>query len=366
MKYEYWLACIRGISGGKKRKLRDCMKSAEAVYYIEETQLNKIEFLNERERNKIMQAKKNGLQEDEFKKMHERGIQFIPYFDDAYPERLREIPDYPYALYLKGKLPEKKIRTAAVIGARKCTPYGEKYAVDFARMLARCGVGVISGMARGVDGMGHRGVLMEKGYTLAVLGSGVDICYPKEHFGLYMDIQEQGGGILSEQPPGTPPLAQNFPARNRIISGMADVVLVMEAGEKSGSLITVDMALEQGKDVYALPGPVNSQLSCGCNRLIRQGAGILLSPQEFAKEWNLSEKSILDIDEKKVKKEKMLESHEKLLYSRLGLYPKNVNQLAEETGMSVQNVIRTLISLELQGYIKEVSKNCYVSEICAG
>src|SRR5699024_10820777 len=136
-------------------------------------------------------------------------------------------------------------RKAAVVGARRCTPYGEKYAVEFAEKLASCGVEIISGLARGIDGMGQRGALMGGGRTFAVLGSGVDVCYPREHIGLYVDIQEQGGGILSEYPPGTPPVSQNFPPRNRIISGLSDVVLVMEARERSGSLITADLALEQ-------------------------------------------------------------------------------------------------------------------------
>ena len=146
---------------------------------------------------------------------------------------------------------------------------------------------MISGLARGVDGMGQRGALMGKGRTFAVLGSGVDICYPREHMGLYVDILDQGGGILSEYPPGTPPLPRNFPPRNRIISGLSDAVLVMEARVKSGSLITADLALEQGRELYALPGPVNSELSSGCNRLIQQGAGILLSPEMLLDEWNL-------------------------------------------------------------------------------
>ena len=203
MKYEYWMACIRGISAKKKTLLREHMKTAEAVYYIEETQLNNLQFLNEKERNTILQAKKQGNLESEYEKMLEKGIRFIPWFSEEYPERLKEIADFPYALYVKGGLPDRDSRKAAIVGARRCTPYGEKYAVDFARMLAACGVEVISGMARGIDGMGHRGALMSGGKTYAVLGCGVDVCYPKEHIGLYVDILEQGGGILSEPPPGT-------------------------------------------------------------------------------------------------------------------------------------------------------------------
>ncbi|HJB47724.1 MAG TPA: DNA-processing protein DprA [Candidatus Mediterraneibacter surreyensis] len=360
MQYEYWMACIRGIPVYKKIRLRECMKNAEAIYYIEETQLKKIKFLNENERNKIMQAKKDNGFLEEYERMREKSIRFVPYFSEEYPKRLKEIPDFPYAIYVKGRLPEEERKNVAVIGARRCTPYGEKYAIDFARALAECGVGIISGMARGIDGMGHRGALLAEGKTFAVLGSGVDVCYPREHIGLYMDILEQGGGILSEQPPGTAPLPRNFPARNRIISGLSDAVLVLEAGEKSGSLITVDMALEQGRDVYALPGPVNSTLSCGCNRLIRQGAGLLLSPDSLVEEWGLHKILGSNEGEKKIKNEKTLESTEKLVYSCLGLYPKDLDQLVRETKLNIKEVLDKLISLELQGLIREISKNHYI------
>ncbi len=232
---------------------------------------------------------------------------------------------------MKGKLPGKDTEKAAIIGARNCTAYGEKYAVEYGRKLAQAGVDVISGLARGIDGMGHSGALMEKGKTFAVLGCGVDICYPREHIGLYMDIMEQGGGILSEFPPGTPPLAVNFPLRNRIISGLSDVILVMEARERSGSLITADMALEQGKEVYALPGPVDSPLSTGCNRLIQQGAGVLLSPEKLLDEWGIIRIICAERRRKNLRKiKKCLKVKMNLVYSCVGLYPKNVEHLVQE------------------------------------
>lgn len=358
MKYEYWLAGLRGLSAAKKTLLREHMKTAEAVYYIEETHLNKLGFLNEKDCNTIMQAKKQRNPGAEYEKMLENGIRFVPWFSEEYPKCLKDIPDHPYALYVKGSLPQESKKRAAIIGARRCTPYGEKYAVDFGRALAGCGVEIISGMARGVDGMAHRGALTGGGKTYAVLGCGVDVCYPKEHIGLYVDILEHGGGILSEQPPGTPPLPQYFPARNRIISGLSDAVLVIEAGRKSGSLITVDMALDQGRDVYALPGPVNSVMSKGCNHLIRQGAEILLSPEELVEDWGLTD------GKKEVKNEKMLETPENLVYSCLGLYPKGVDQVAAETKLDVKAVMELLVTLELEGYIREISKNQYIIARC--
>ena len=178
MEYEFWLAGIQGVAAHKKIRLRECMKTAEAIYYIEETQLHHFEFLNGNDRNKIMQAQKNRCFRTDYEKMNEKDIQFVPFFSKVYPENLKEITDPPYALYVKGNLPERKAKKAAIIGARRCTPYGEKYAIDFARTLAAHGVEVISGMARGIDGMGHRGALLSGGKTYAVLGSGADVCYP--------------------------------------------------------------------------------------------------------------------------------------------------------------------------------------------
>ena len=357
MKYEFWLAGLR-LPARKKYLLRQYMKTGRAVYYIEETEISQIGFLTERERNTIRQAQKETGFREAYERSCKKGIRFVPYFSPDYPEKLREIPDFPFALFVKGSLPDRVSKKAALVGARRCTPYGEKYAVEFAEKLASCGVEIISGLARGIDGMGQRGALMGGGRTFAVLGSGPDICYPREHIGLYMDILEQGGGVLSEYPPGSPPLPYHFPARNRIISGLSDAVLVMEAGEKSGSLITVDLALEQGRDVYALPGPVNSSLSQGCNRLIQQGAGLLMSPEILLKEWGITPHGEPG---QEGKNKKVLESPEKLVYSCLGLYPKNIERISEETNLSQRELVGLLVSLELEGYAREVSKNYYVA-----
>lgn len=357
MEYEYWLAGIQGISSKKKYLLRERMKTGRAVYYIEETQLAGLDFLSEKERQALKSAGRQRIG-NRRAEAAEKGIRFIPWFSEAYPQRLLELSDFPYALYVKGNLPDPASRKAAIVGSRRCTPYGEKYAVEFGKVLAQYGIEVISGLARGIDGMGQRGALMGNGKTFAVLGSGPDVCYPREHIGLYIDILEQGGGILSEYPPGTPPLSWHFPTRNRIISGLSDAVLVIEAGEKSGSLITVDMALEQGRDIYALPGPVNSSMSRGCNYLIQQGAGLMTSPEMLLKEWGIDSCSVSD---GKAKNKKVLETPEKLVYSCLGLYPKNIEQIAEETKLSPRELVGLLVSLELQGYAREISKNNYVA-----
>ncbi len=203
--------------------------------------------------------------------------------DREYPERLREIPRPPKGLYILGELPDERMPTVAVIGARDCSEYGRHVASVLGAALGRSGVQVVSGMARGIDGIGQEAALDAGGKAYAVLGSGVDVCYPAQNRPLYEKLRT-GGGILSEYPPGTPPLPGYFPARNRIVSGLADAVVVVEAREKSGTLITVDMALEQGREVYVVPGRVTDPLSKGCNRLMKLGAGILLNTEELVEE----------------------------------------------------------------------------------
>ncbi|MBQ0058663.1 MAG: DNA-processing protein DprA [Lachnospiraceae bacterium] len=202
--------------------------------------------------------------------------------DEDYPEKLRRYKGMPETLYVEGKLPGNE-PTVAIIGARRCSAYGKRMANLFGSELAKAGITVISGMAAGIDGQAQRAALSEDGLSYGVLGSGVDICYPTSNRGLYTDLIKKGG-ILSEQPPGSPPLAQFFPARNRIISALADVVLVIEARKRSGSLITVEFALEQGKSVFAVPGRIGDLLSDGCNELIYDGAGIAVSPQTIMDE----------------------------------------------------------------------------------
>lgn len=216
-------------------------------------------------------------------RMRERGIFLVTEQEADFPGRLKEIPDAPWALYYVGRLPAEEKRSVAVVGARDCTEYGRFMAKQFGAALARAGVQVISGLARGIDGVSQKGALEAGGYSLAVLGCGVDICYPEENRELY-DALGAVGGFCSEYPPGTPPKAAFFPPRNRLISGFADGLLVIEAKERSGTLITVDMALEQGREVYALPGRATDPLSGGCNRLIRQGAGLVTRPEELLEE----------------------------------------------------------------------------------
>ena len=354
MKYEYWFANLKGISSRRKMEIRQKVTSLEPIYNIEETVLKQIE-IQKKEREIIIKSAREWELNAQYHKLEQQGIEFVPISDRRYPEQLHHISTAPYALYVKGKLPDKNKKTIAIVGARECSPYGECMAKKFAESLARAGIQIVSGMARGIDSFAQRGALEAGGESYAILGCGVDVCYPRDAIELYMNLQENGG-VISEFPVGTKPLPQHFPARNRIISGMADAILVIEAKERSGSLITADMALEQGKEVYALPGPINSELSKGCNTLIKQGAGVLLSPEELLEDWGL----MVGKNQQNNNLMKFpLESAENIVYSCLDFYPKNLEQLLNMTQYSVSELLDILMGLELKGYIKEISKNNY-------
>lgn len=280
--YRYWMHRAVGMNSRKFLRTLLTIGAAEEIY-----EMARRKKLSEKV-GRAYKAKANMLEESavdfdvicEYGKMTDRGIRFVFEGEEEYPKKLAAIPDAPCAVYYVGKLPEEQEKTIAVIGARNCSEYGKAMARQFGEVLAGAGIQIVSGMARGIDGIGQTAALDVGGYSLGVLGCGVDICYPPDNRVLYERLIEQGG-ICSEYPPGIKPRSVLFPPRNRIISGLCDGVLVIEAKERSGTLITVDMALEQGRDIYALPGRSTDALSRGCNRLIRQGAELVMSPQEM-------------------------------------------------------------------------------------
>lgn len=288
--------------------------------------------------------------------IQKEGIQCITRESPAYPGRMKQLAGMPRRLYVKGSLPRDDRPSAAIIGARECTYYGKTQAFRFARALSEAGVQIISGMAYGIDSEAHWGAFKGIMPTYAVLGCGADICYPKRNEKLYEQIA-MSGGILSEQPCGRRPIPGFFPARNRIISALADVVIVVEAKERSGSFITVDFALEQGKSVYAVPGPADSPFSRGCHRLIEQGAGIAYAPEAVLSQW--PEKLLMRIQEKK-KKQLGLAKDLDLVYSCLDLQPRNLEFLAGQLPFTPEKLVKCLTKLELSGYIFQISKNYYV------
>lgn len=354
--YVHWLCRIQGMTGIKIRKLMRTFDTPEEIFRKQGRGAEHIEGIRPEDIMRIADATKERNPETEYQEFLKAGMELIPESSERYPQRLSSLVDRPYCLYLKGRLPDDKRPSVSIVGARGCSEYGRSMAEEFAGELAAKGVQIISGLARGVDGAAHKGALNAGGDTFAVLGCGVDICYPAEHTMMYGEIPEKGG-IISEYPPGTKPLSYFFPARNRIISGLSDIVLVIEARERSGSLITADQALEQGRDVFALPGRVTDKLSAGCNRLIKQGAGIALSPMDILEEFHI----VYEKNNENCKKiENLLAKDEILVYSCLDLQPKNLDSIRAEIPMDIQDIWNILLNLELRGYIEEISKNHYV------
>lgn len=283
--YDQWLQSIPNLTARWAGRLLKAFPCPQEILKAPAERLE--EMLPPAQLKAVLEGRKTagsmaGMQEA-YERLGGRGICFVSCRQEEYPRRLLAIPDPPAGLYYRGKLPGKDSLSVAVIGSRECSEYGCYAARELGSFLGRRGVDVISGMARGIDGISQRAALEAGGASYGVLGCGVDVCYPSSNRELY-DCLTERGGILSAYPPGTPPLARNFPPRNRIVSGLADVLVVVEARMKSGTLITVDMALEQGREVYAVPGRVTDRLSDGCNQLLKQGAGVYLDPESFLEE----------------------------------------------------------------------------------
>ncbi len=288
-------------------------------------------------------------------KNRQLGIQFTSCEQSDYPKLLRSIQDFPYGIFYKGCLPAKEKKQIAVVGARVCTHYGKHLAEQLAGQIAQAGGEVVSGAAYGIDGAAQWAALSAGGASFAVVGGGVDCRYPRANDRLYDRLEEEGG-VLSEFPPGTKPLRYHFPLRNRIISGLSEIVTVIEAKHGSGSLITADYALEQGRTVLAVPGRLDDELSRGCNELIAQGAGVILSPESFAEQ--------VFPDFRHQKKNKVddiaLAPSEKLVYSSLDLHSKSLWELEECTSLSLADLSGSLLALEAKGLVREMERNYYV------
>ena len=355
-KYEYWLANLTGISSRKRIQAAALAGTAEELFDLSEKAVRALHIFTEKEEESFFQSRKNWEMERQWEAFQETGIKFYTYSDPDYPTRLAQIYQPPYAVYGKGNLPGTE-KTVGIVGARMCSEYGRALALRIGKTLAEHGVSVISGLALGIDSAGHAGALQGNGATYAVLGCGCDICYPRASRTLYRNIANSSGGILSEYAPGTPPMPYRFPERNRLISGLSDVLVVVEAKEKSGSLITVDCALEQGKDVYAVPGRFGDTLSRGCNRLIYHGAGILYDIDIFLEEIGvLPEKNENFVNSAQVS----LEKDEILVYSVVdSLNPKYINNIIEETGLPLLQVLHILEHLKKSRLVQETFQNYY-------
>ena len=371
---EYWLylSRVKGMESGRRRILLDMFGTPEEIYKASEAALRSIPLLEDFHIDQLLSYRSTDY-EKEMEKFIRAGIGFVTVNDREFPDRLRNIPDAPPFLFYRGELSLNDKPAVAMVGSRKCSMYGRDMCMKFSYSLAEAGIEIISGMAAGVDGFAHRGAIKAEGKTFAVLGCGVDVCYPSMNRDIFDTLsgkrdeektvgeKKSYGGIISEYYPGDKALPYNFPQRNRIISGLCDILLVVEAGKKSGTFITVDHALEQGREIFAIPGRIGDTVSDGCNSLIKNGAMMATEPEDIIEELKSHYEMLLSVEKKRKKtvKEK-LSAEEKEVYDRLEPVPIGINEISGLTGVGYEKLTGILISLELKGLIKEAGKNLYI------
>lgn len=352
VKYWVWLSSLVTIPLHRRLKLLEHFQEPALLWEADETQLLTLNVCTNKMIKYILDRNARNEVDRLMEQIYKCDADIVTLNDKAYPQALKYIHDPPLVLYVRGKL-ERNAICVAVVGSRRASSYGLDMARRISRELAISEITVVSGMARGVDTKAHYGALQGNGKTIAVLGCGVDIVYPSENRDIMKRIIESGA-VISEYIPGTQPLPYHFPARNRIISGLSQGVVVVEAGERSGSLITTDFALEQGREVFAIPGNINSANSVGANRLIRDGAKVITNTGDILDELKICH----DLDfsfriENKIRNMKLSEK-EKTIAQRLSHGPAHIDAIALDCGISTQLVSSVLIMLELSGFVEQL------------
>ena len=359
VKYWLWLSILPGIGSRRFNQLVSHFGSPEAVWNAELGQLKKISGISEKIIAVLLDPKYKDNMEPYMHKIEKSGIKVFRSVDEDYPSNLKSIPDFPPVLYVRGSIEEQDQKAIAIVGSRTATQYGMNMAEELAYGLAMRGVTVVSGMARGIDTYAHRGALQAGGRTVAVLGCGVDISYPPENKNL-IDKVVKSGAVISEFAAGMKPLPANFPARNRIISGLSMGVVVVEAAEKSGALITVDFALEQGRDVFAVPGNASSMVSEGTNRLIKDGAKLITCVDDILEEFGTIKENGIRKERPKVKEYAGLDDDERRLVENLDDDPTHIENLLKKTGYNIQKVNTILTMLEMKGVLKQLPGKFFI------
>jgi DNA processing protein len=352
----YWIGfnLVKGIGAVRVRALLDFFGDAQIAWQAPADALREA-GLSQKIVENLCQIRAQVSLEQVWERIQSQGIQVLTWEDDAYPRRLKEIEQPPPVLYLRGELKSEDEWAVAIVGTRRITAYGRQVTEEVAGYLARNGVTVVSGLARGVDAVAHQSALNAGGRTLAVLGSGVDRVYPPENHRLSEQIMLHGA-LISDYPPGTPPEGSNFPPRNRIISGLALAVIIIEAALDSGAMITASFGVEQGRDVFAVPGNILAPQSKGTNRLIQEGARPLLDPQDVLEALNLT----MVTEQRTARQVLPGDPTEAQLFQVLGPEPLHVDDIRAQTGMPIEKVSATLALMELKGMIRQVGGMSYV------
>jgi len=353
----YWIGfnLVKGIGAARLRALMDAFGDVETAWQASEDDL-RAAGLNARIIENLVQLRADLDLELVWERIQSQGIHVLTWQDPDYPRRLLEIDQPPPVLYMLSELLEADEWSIAVVGSRRITAYGRQVTEEIGASLARNGITVVSGLARGVDAVAHQAALQAGGRTLAVLGSGVDRIYPPEHRNLAEQIIQQGA-ILSDYALGTPPDAANFPPRNRIISGLARATVVVEAGERSGALITAGFAAEQGREVFAVPGNIYAPQSKGPNHLILEGARPLLDVKDL-----LEILDMVSIGEfRQARTVLPADAVEAQLFSILGREPLHVDEIRSRANMPIEKVSAVLTLMELKGMVRQVGGMHYVA-----
>lgn len=348
--YLIGLKHIPGLGAKLIKSLMQEFNSAEYLWHISEKELRQHPKLSESFIEKFLYHRNRLILQEIIEGLIEKGIQTITILDDDYPINLRQIHDPPPVLFYSGQWSDEDERGFGIVGSRRATVYGQKVAQQFGKELAQAGFVIVSGMARGIDSYAHWGCLEAGGRTIAVLGSGLDVIYPRENRKLAEQIAENGV-VLTEFVPGTAPLPQNFPVRNRIIAGLSLGVLVVEAAAKSGALITADFALEWGRDVFAVPGPISSPNSRGTHYLIKQGAKLVDQVGDILEEYNVGEGAPYREGQDSMF---LLTADEQTVYNMLNWTPQRVEELMEKTGWTPDRIQPVLTLLELHGLVEQL------------
>lgn len=351
-----WLNSL-GVHSDILFKLTSYLGNISKIHNVDLVELNKNGLINSSTYNRIRKSDYNSDIEQYLDTLKKQKIKVMTIFDDCFPKKLLEIPDIPYVLYYKGDFSDEDLNAIAIVGSRKATAYGKWAAEKFSKELVEMGITVVSGMAVGIDTVSHRTALEFGGRTIGVLGNGLDSIYPRTNKKLFEDTINNGA-LVSEFSLGTKPLPFHFPMRNRIISGLSLGVIVIEAKKKSGSLITAHHAASQGKDVFAIPGNINSLYSEGTNLLIKDGVKPLLDMDDILEE--IHELQLLKTKNTSSEINDMdLSQTEKKVLNHLVEGPIHSDIIVLRSGLDIQTVISTLTILELKGIIKEMSSRIF-------